>query len=306
MLEQYENITGKKNTLFTIIIYNSELSEVIDDLKKRIEKTKNISNSFKKKIIINRLYNFKIYLEENYKNEKLNSIFLVSDEIIDIKISKKNISILNEYNFKNIFFKYDSHFLISYINKLFNDFDFANIIQIKNNQFIHFILNSTKKKKLCTLKISKSKENKEIHDYLNKIDSPFILTGSTSTLKNLPEGNIIFSNNKIISDDEILVIYQNYQKKKNQDVLEMYFNNINSPSFNNKIIYGNFDDFIKPEIELYRIEKLFYHTKSKEIINKLDQSYINFDIFEIHTIQKNDIGEKLLNDFGGFFGLRYY
>ena len=88
--------------------------------------------------------------------------------------------------------------------------------------------------------------------------------------------------------------------------METFTNNLGDPSIKNKIFYGNFEDYIFPEIELYKVETLFFHTSYKAKIKKIDPSYLNFDLYEINTIKKKDTGDLLLNNYGGFFGSKYY
>ena len=44
----------------------------------------------------------------------------------------------------------------------------------------------------------------------------------------------------------------------------------------------------------------------KTNIESLDNSLLNFDIIEIDTINKGDPGYELKENYGGFFGIRYY
>ena len=306
MLEQYLNITGKSDSLFTLIIYKLNLSDIKKEIKKRIEKIKNISNSFKRKLLITRLNSFLLYIDNTYKMENINSIFLISDDIIEIKLSDKRINTLSEYNIMNFIFKYDSKFYISYINNLFNNFKFANVLNVKNNVLFHILLNSTKKKIIYENKLTKSNEPEEIEKYIQQQQKDFIINGNSSYIKKISENNVIYRNSKNISDNEIMEIFNNYEDKKNQVLLETYTNNLCDPSIKEKIFYGNFEDYILPEIELYKVDKLFYHTSCKGVISKIDISYLNFDLYEIHTIKKKDTGYLLLNNYGGFFGLKYY
>ena len=250
--------------------------------------------------------NFLLFIEKEYRDKEINSVFLIFDEVVEIKLSKKKKKILNEYGIHNFVFKYDNKFCIDYINDLFNDFNFVNVLNVKNNLLIHFQINSTKKKLIHKLNLTKMKELGKIDKYIQEQNLKFIIIGNSPKIKQISENNVIYKVNNIISDNEIIDVFNNYEKKEKQSILKKYIDNINHPSYNGKIIYGNFNEYMLPEIEMYKLEKLFYHSSLKKNISNIDQSYINFEVHEIHTLDKNDLGAVLLTNYGGFFGVKYY
>ena len=306
MLENYLNLINKSESLFTFIIYNLNSKAIKNKIKKKMENIKKISNSFKRRQLSNRLNIFLLFIDKKYTDEKINSVFLVFDEVVEVKLSKKKIKILNEYDIHNFVYKYGNTFFIEYINDLFNDFNFVNVLNVKNNLLIHFQINSTKKKIIHKMNLTKMKELEKIDKYIQEQNLKFIIIGNSPKIKQISENNVIYKVNDIISDNEIIDVFSNYEKKEKQSILKKYIDNINNPSYDGKIIYGNFKEYILPEFEMYKLEKLFYHSTLKKNILNMDQSYINFEIHEIHSLKKNDLGDILLNNYGGFFGLKYY
>ena len=106
MFENFKNIKDKKETLFTIIIYEKTAKFLIEDIQQKLQNIKKMKDSFRQKIINDRLYNLKCLIEKKY-NDKINLIILCGEEINIEELSKKQINILKEYNILNYIFKSD-------------------------------------------------------------------------------------------------------------------------------------------------------------------------------------------------------
>ncbi len=126
-------ITDSHQSLFTILIYNTPLEQFINDVKKRLDKLKDISNAFKKKKLNDRLYKLLIDLENknNLKQNSIkmiNSIILIAESIIYIDLTNDDIKMLNEYNIPKYTFEYDDYFKIDWLKDLFENFFFFIIL----------------------------------------------------------------------------------------------------------------------------------------------------------------------------------
>ena len=75
--ELCQYVSCKDKILYTILVHDHTNEELIDIVKKKLENiNKKISNSFKKKLINDKIYSFINYLEsEMNRVEKVNSIF---------------------------------------------------------------------------------------------------------------------------------------------------------------------------------------------------------------------------------------
>ena len=120
MFENFNTIKDKKETLFTIIIYDKDSKFFISDINQKLQNIKKMKDNFRKQIINDRLYNLKCYLENKYnENEKINCVFLCGEEINCNPLQKKEINVLREYNIINYNFISDDHFHVKYLNDLF-------------------------------------------------------------------------------------------------------------------------------------------------------------------------------------------
>jgi hypothetical protein len=304
MFENFKNIKDKKETLFTIIIYEKTAKFIIEDIQQKLQNIKKMKDNLRQKIINDRLYNLKCLIEKKY-NDKINLIILCGEEINIEELSKKQINILKEYNILNYIFKSDEIFHIDYINNLFYDFKFYNCIHI-GKLVNYYQLNSTKKKKIKEEKFNVKDCATKIEEYINDKKENFIIYGNSQINKKINNKYIIEKYDNYHTDEEIVISFQNIEMKNKQKEFNKYISNLNDPSIENKLIYGNFDKFIKKEIENYTVKQLFFHSDMKEKINSLDSELLNFDLIEISTINKGDPGDQLKNDYGGFFGLKYY
>ena len=306
MLEKFKSTKDKKETLFTIIIYDKNVDFFISDIQQKLQNIKKMKDVFRQKIINDRLYNLKCTIEKKYSlNDKINLIILCNDDIHIEELDKKNIHTLKEYNVMNYIFKSDEIFHIDYINNLFNDFKFYESIHI-GKTINYYKLNSTKRKKIKEDKFNLKDCISKIEEYLNSNKNKVILHGNSQINKKIDNKYIIEKYDNYLNDEDLVNNFENIEMQEKQIEFKKYISNLNDPSIENKLIYGNFDKIIKQEIENYTVKKLFYHNDVKDKIDSLENELLNFDLIEISTIKKGDPGYELKNNYGGFFGLKYY
>ena len=306
MFKNFNTIKDKKETLFTIIIYDKDSNFFISDINQKLQNIKKMKDNFRKQIINDRLYNLRCYLEKNYnENKKMNCIILCGEEINCYQFQKKEINMLREYNIINYNFIFDDHFHIKYLNDLFYDFIFYNTIHIGKN-ITYYKINSTKKKKIKEEKFNLKDCIIKIENHLNNNKEKALLYGNSQINKKIDNKYIIEKYDDYKTDEEIVTCLRNLEIKEKQKDFKNYISNLSDPNIENKIIYGLFEKYILPEIENYCVQKLFVHSDMKSNIDTLDNSLLNFEIIEIDTINKGDPGYELKENYGGFFGIRYY
>lgn len=301
-LLKYENVTDK--SLFTIMSFDKSKNDFLDNLKKYQKKCGLIKNSFLKNIICNRLYEFIEFLQTEFNQDKINHIFLVGKETVIYSLKKKEIGTLREYNIKNYLFYYDTYYKVEYLVDLLTNFKFTNSIVLSKGKVSYTKMNENKKKSMAK---KKCKNIKDFEEFLKNNDiSEGIITGKNNILnKFIKKGFIIY--NKNLKNDEILKkIKENKMIEKHKE-LEDLFLTFNDESKLHLLLFGNINKDIKEAIECYQVKQLYCHKdKIKELKSQCSKECYNFEIIEIDKVDNNDVSHKLLNDYGGVVGVKYY
>ena len=288
-------VRDKQDTVLTIIIYDYTKDEFISFLKKQIENVKKIKDTFKKKLINDRLYDFLCFIESNAP-ERINYIYLVGPNTHDVELSKKQVSMLREYNIKSLFYEFSDRYNINYIDKLFNDFDFYKVAELDKKKIIFFDMNSTKLKKLNSETVN---NQSELLDYVGKFD---LVHGNSTLLKSLVCDKPNF--NKRLSPEEIVDEIEKIIIRVNQKKLDELLNNITNPKYEDKIFFGGNET--KKYTEQSMVKTLFIHESVYKKFNRIYAEYINFEVIEIRKLEYGDISDKLLNDYNCCVGELYY
>lgn len=285
----------KPDTLLTVIIHNYIKSEFINYLLDQLKSIQNIKSSFKRKLLNDRIYNFKCYMEEKIEDEKLNYIFLVGDEIHNFKLEDEHINILNEYKIRNLYYKFDDRYKINYVQDLFFNFEFYQVLEIDNKHISKYKINKTKKKKLDDFKINNMDE---LISLCNNID---LIHGKSSYLKNF---TLIRNYNQKLDDMEILEELDKITIERNHNKLKELIDNIKNPLYDGKIIFGGIET--KKYTEMSMIKILFIHESIYKKFLRCYSDYINFEVIEIKKLENGDVSSFLKNDYSDCLGELYY
>lgn len=327
VLKDFEGIVDKYESLFTIITYNMSTNDIIANITTKINNINNIKNNFKKKYLNDRLYNFINWLNENCIDSKINSIFLINNNINEIKLSSDNIKLLKKYEISQFIFLHDNHFKTDYIHKLLNDLDFYDVIKLEKNKLIHTKLNSTKHIIINTVDIKKIDINKYIRETMLGLKSgpmsgqksgpmlgpksePMSKSGPTPCLVHgaikdkIFDTDVIFNEKDKLTNNEILDIFEQHNMLKIHDTLSEYLLYLNNEKLIDKLIFGN--DIVKAILN-YKIKTLFCTDKMlAKVRSTIPVEYLNFEIVQVISLAKSDIGDKLHSDFNGIIGIAYY
>jgi len=294
-LLKLRKVRDKQDTVLTIIIYDHSKEQFITFLKKQLENIKKIKDSYKRKAINDRLYDFLTFIESNGP-ERINYIYLVGPEMHDIELTKKQVIMLKEYNIKNLFYEYSDRYNINYIDKLFNDFDFYKVAEIDKKKITFYDMNSTKIKKINSETVNNQA------DLLDNVSNFDLVHGNSTLLKGLvcdkPNFNKRLIPEEIVEEIEKIIIRTNHRK------LDELLNNITNPKYEDKIIFGGNET--KKYTEQSLIKTLFIHESVYKKFKRHYSDYINFEIVEIRKLEHGDISDKLLNDYNCCVGELYY
>ena len=289
---KFKYITDSNQSLFTIMTYKTTSEYVLNDLKKNLDKIKNITNNFKRVKLNDRI--FKLMKDIENKNfDILNYIILVSDKIEYIKLYDNDIKVLEEYNIPKYVFIYDNDFKIDWLKDIFENFNFYDVIINNSNHFIHYKGNANKKKIIM--------ETKSL-DYLKNLTIPIYFVG-----KLVPMNNIINHIPKVLLWCEIMDHVKKLEIKKMNTKLDEILKNI---SLNPDIyIFGN---EIYEVIEMFNVKELYIHKDKKESFDSLLAEKnlienINFPIIIIESCDNiKDASNILLDNYGGLLGIKYF
>ncbi len=283
-------------SLFTILIYDTDKEKFLLDLKKRLEKIKDIKNAFKRQKLNDRLYKFIVTIE-NTNKDIFNSIFLVSDTCEQFDLTDKEIKMLREYSIPQYTFEFGEYFKIDWLVDLFDNFDFYDVVIFNSGQYTHFNGNLNKKKKI---------NQTSSQDYIKNLNTSFYLIGKIPNFKPIKQVIEHIQNN--ITWQEIMEVIRKNNIKKLVTKFDDFILGIQTNP--DKFIFGS---DVYEQIENYNIKELWLHKEQVDIFNKnvLEKNLldnINFNIIIIETIDKKiiDGSTKLLGDFGGMVGEKYY
>lgn len=298
----YRQINEKTDTLFTILVYDLSVSELLNNIEHRLQFCKEIKNTKKKAIICSRLFNFKEYLSQIDPNQKIDSIYLIEESTNEIKLTANMKQLLHEYKIDNFIFKYDYLFQIDYLLALFTDLNFKQVIYIKNNEYTHFLINTTKKKII----FHKESKNFDIVEYINSnIKEKCLIHGLSATLKYLKiDPHWVFTYK--LADEQIFKLFKDDEMAQICCELDKYLSWIHNSQMMHRLVFGK---DIEKKIAQKSLQLLYCSPKIYEKVTKrLPKEYYssNFKIYKIETISKGDSGDRLESDFAGALGVTYY
>lgn len=272
---EIEELEKEKSELEKYEDLKYEIEENKNDLQMQIEKLENENNYLKElKLLIEneKIENEKIKIQENIKNENLEKINQLKNEINKIKNNNKNILENNSEKNKKIKNKINKKIIYLFILLLI-----INILQfifIKNNYFKYIFLLTLPTFLIFSIIFLKNKKNKlKIKEKNKKIEEEKI----NSEINNLNNQIILLEKNNTELENEINKIKNNFNLKidlEKEKIKNKYFS----------------------KIEKYKLEE----KTTLEIINfKIEnlQNEINHKKIELHTLDldKQNMEPKLNN-----------
>jgi hypothetical protein len=309
-LYQYQ-INPDKNyydSNLTIIANRIDYELLYEKLVDLFNKSKNINNPLKKHSLVSNYSKIINYLSIKYNvNNKINSVFLVGEDI-EVKeyiLNSKETETARTYNFKKIEIINDNEFKLDYILDLYHNFNFINaffldkkdvyFFRINNNKYIDIKINEDiidyiKKIRLVdqykdNIYLLFNEKDMKIKD-LEKIDNATYYIGALANKYDLNK----YHSDKLMKNNYKLLESRLYEAKNIEDKMDQY-------------IFGK----VKMYIENYMIKELFItEEKITNLRKKIDKDCFNFTIYLINSIEKGDIGDQFIKDYGGVLGVKYY
>ena len=96
--------------------------------------------------------------------------------------------------------------------------------------------------------------------------------------------------------------------KKNHILLEKKLKEIQNEKTNlDLFLFGKLKFEIKDAIESYLIKELYIDEKKITILKKnVEESYLNFKIIPIKSIENGDIADNFIKDYNGIMAIKYF
>lgn len=314
IFSKYKNINDKHQSLYIFVINNLCVESVIEKIKKMIVIVDAGSNPSKKTYLKNKLNNFIETLLGIKPETVLNKICFVSDfvEIYDVVPYWQET--LNEFKCDSFIVKYDNFFQLEWLRDLLIDRTYINAICLNNNNLKHFHLNHTKKK------FFKEKEEKKmdlqiyIQENTNKNEITMVY-GTSSFLKGLQtlnssnSSNVLNAQNKLKifnmykKDDELLEEYDRIVNNEKSEQLQWWLDRMLDPKEGKKLLFGK-DIGIGISESAVRIIFCSPERKKKLLENYPDNNLT--DKIIVVNSYGNDVGFRLVTEFRGAVGIKFY
>ena len=312
IIKNLRNITENNETLITIFVYDKIASSFIKYLESQLEKAKNISNPTKKHKINNRLYSMVNFINNNFQEtDMINNIFLINDDILRYNLNEDEIKIAKEYNFDKIIIRNENIFLIDYFLDLFRNFNFIYNIKINKSEYCISKFNKNKSKEIQNGKINNESNIISNIDLIRKTENYkdiIIIYGNSPFINKIGNIKNIIVKSEFLNNSDLYNIYLDELMKKNIIDLEKRLNDMNNEKTNLDLyLFGKLKIEIKDAIETYSIKELYIEDRKLEKLKEfIDESYFNFKIISIRSLESGDLAESFIKNYNGIMGIKYY
>lgn len=301
LFSQYRTLTEGTDTLFTIVAHSMTPHETIECIISKLLLAKEMRPSKKKSLVCERLNKLITYLNE-YEIKEVNSVFLISESVIDIPIKDEWNKVIIEYDINKFIFKYSMTFEIDYLKTLLTDTTYRDVILIENNKYSHIYLSHNKKK----VHFHKTSRAFDLVEYINKnIKDKCVIHGVSGILKQFKcESHWVFTHK--LTDNEIFDVYRKDDMGKIHIELDKYLSYIHNDKFTHRLVFGK---DVQKKIFQRELKILFCSPEKYQLVTKkLPSEYLtsNFNIYMVDTLNHGDVGDRLKIEFGGVLGITYF
>ena len=319
-LKKFINIRNALDVLYTILIYNKSIPSILNDIEEQRIKAKNISNPVKKHKIMERLFLFENYLNNNYNPDRntnteiINSIFLIDESVYRFDLTSEMLSIAKEYNMRNYFTKIDTFFHVEYLIDFFTNFYFIYHIKVNKNEASLTKMNKNKEKEIYN---SKSISESGFNDLCNRIRNEYnykeniFVSGNSPALfakiSNINSNKNIIIKNDNLSRNDVWELYETELMKLNILELDKRMIELNNPKYVDLYVFGKLKVEIKEAMECYALKELFIEEKKFEKLKEfVGPECFNFKIYIIRSLEVGDSACNFINSYNGIMGIKYY
>lgn len=299
---KYKNIEDRHESLYIFVINGLVIEELVEKVKKILSIVDSCNNPVKKSYLKSRLNNFIENLAVVDAETIVNCIYMVSNSVSYHELRPYWKETLTNFKCDKFIVKYDNNYQLGWLKNLLLDRSYINALHLNNNVLKHIHLGFTKKR----LFKEKDEKKMDINMYINENIKPneiVIIYGVSSFLKNVQTTQKIKLLTGHKRDDELLEEYDKILNDENAVQLQWWLDRMNDPKEGKKIVFGK---DIGNGITDGMIKTVFC---SPERSIKLVKNYSNDNIEDKIVVIRSygdDIGARLVNEFNGAIGIKFY
>lgn len=303
--EKFKHEEDRFESLYIFVIRGMTVESITNEVKRMIAIADEMGNNVKKNYIKARLYSFVTFLEGAGLETNLSGIYMVYKKIEEIAIHPEWNETLNMFKCKNFVCEYGDKFKLDWLHDYLTDKSYLNVLQIQNNNIRHVYLNQTKRVVHSEQEEKKCDLNEFVCQHIPKGEY-CVVHGVSSFIKQLKDSTFMKVLNGNKRDEEILDEFDKLLNEKKSIELQKWLDTMSNPDSKDakKLAFGK---EITEAINDRMLKTLFCTPRMrKQVIEKLQQDDLIFDIVEIKSYDSADIGMRLRRDFNGAIGIKFY
>lgn len=292
-------------SLYIFVIRGMTVEAITTEVKRMIAIADEMGNNVKKNYIKARLYSFVTFLEGAGLETVLSGIYMVYKKIEEIAIAPEWNETLEMFKCKNFVCEYGDKFKLDWLHDYLTDRSYLNVLQIQNNNIRHIYLNLTKRVIHSEQEEKKCDLNEFVTQHIPKGEY-CVVHGVSSFIKQLKDSSYLRVLNGNKRDEEILEEFDKLLNEKKSIELQRWLDTMSNPDSKDakKLAFGK---EITEAINDRMLKILFCTPRmKKQVIEKLNEDDLIFDIVEIKSYEPTDVGMRLRKDFNGAIGIKFY
>lgn len=301
--DPYRTLHDKFMSMYVVILYGVTGDEVIDSTYKHLESLKKVRDDYKRKYINDRLFSLIEHFRSHRRlDDVCNETILLGKEIIDeFPLTKSEVHLLKQYEFPSVTFRHGDTFDFEYLHDLLHNADPLDVVWVMGHKLTHYHMTPTKQR----VEFQSTDKNFDVPDYLDKLAKPSIIHGVSNRLKNIKLQNESHRvETRTLTNEQIWRAVDEMRIGENLRQLEDCFRVLDNTQTTHKVVVGK---ELRTAIE-YQLLKTLFATSSliTRIRGKFSSELLNFDIVEIECMEPGDAGDRLIKDYRGAIGMKYF
>ena len=111
-----------------------------------------------------------------------------------------------------------------------------------------------------------------------------------------------------MNNNDLYNLYLDEIMKKNMIELEKRLNDLQNEKTNTDLyLFGKLKIEIKEAIESYSVKELYIEDRKLEKLKEfVDESFFNFKIIVIKSLESGDSADKFIKNYNGIMGIKYF